>query len=173
MPFGRRMLLGMLAAGSLTAGSLAALAAVDSAATVKTLVGWWAGRGTATWDNGQVDKFQCRMTHRAEGGTRLKQTVRCNGNTKQFNNSGETVRIEVTADFKINGDTITGTWREQTFNEGGSIRGRFTDKGLELVAEHQWGNASVKAVIDGCKMTVVGFPSKHVKRLNASFRKSC
>ncbi len=93
------------------------------------LVGRWVGEGRLGYSSGQNEKIRCRLTYFVkEAGHKLKQNIRCG-------TSG--AKIEIKSDILHDQGTLTGTWRETTYDMKGSLRGRVTPEGFVVFVKSE------------------------------------
>lgn len=76
--------------------------------------GSWSGKGTVSLSNGSTEQISCRATYRVEGGTALKQMLRC---------ASDSYRFELSSDVKSQGDQVTGSWSETSRRIFGNLQG--------------------------------------------------
>lgn len=101
--------------------SSAPAAAVD--ATFAALDGAWGGSGSVRLENGKTERLRCRGYYNAKTGTTLGMAINC-GNAS--------FKINMRANLRNAGGSITGTWEEREFNQTGNVSGKQTANGFNL-----------------------------------------
>lgn len=105
-----------LVVSGLFAAALPSLS-VAQARPFSMLEGDWRGSGVVSPRGQSRERVVCRLSYNLSGDS-LNQTLDC---------AGADYRITATGKFTINGDRVSGTWRETQFGFGGgavgSIRG--------------------------------------------------
>src|SRR5262245_8377069 len=92
-----------------TLAALVLLSPLAHAEALDNLLGSWGGSGQIRYDDGQSEDIKCTAYYTG-GGTKLKLAIRCRGGSAEVD-----IRGELTAQ----GDKVTGTWEERTFNAAG------------------------------------------------------
>ncbi len=147
-------------------------AAFDSspAALFNHLAGRWGGSGTIKWFSGHLEPFKCVTTFFVQGGgNRATQNFRCNGKTNHVD--GSALRFELSLDWSLQGDRLTGTWHERIYEVRGTASGRV--KGNQIIADihSEVATAKLSLTVEGCEVRAVMHFSKEIERLDASGRK--
>ncbi|KAB2916656.1 MAG: hypothetical protein F9K29_11265 [Hyphomicrobiaceae bacterium] len=147
-------------------------AAFDSSPTAlfKHLAGRWGGSGTIKWFNGAVEPFKCVTTFFIQDGAgRATQNFRCNGEKNHVD--GSALRIELSLDWILQGERLTGTWHERIYEVRGTASGQV--KGNQIVADIQSEVATAKLslTVHACEVRAVMHFNKEIERLDASGRK--
>jgi hypothetical protein len=86
------------------------LAAAD--ASLDVLAGTWQGGGTMSFEGGSTESISCNGYYK--GGGNLSVVIRCKGTSSNF---------ELRSKLESNGDKITGSWEERTYNATGGVSG--------------------------------------------------
>jgi hypothetical protein len=93
-------------------------------ATFAALAGAWGGSGNVRLENGKTERLKCKGYYNPKsGGTGLGMAINC-GNAS--------FKINMRANLKSAGNSISGTWEEREFNQVGSVSGVKTDSGFNL-----------------------------------------
>ena len=121
---------------AMTAGLLLVLLlpAVESRAQsapgpLEGLAGSWSGEGTITLASGEREPLRCRATYRVgSGGSPVEQDLRCASDSYNF---------DVDSKFSYNADagTISGTWQEQSYKNGGALTGTVRAGNIEATID--------------------------------------
>ena len=84
--------------------------AVD--AGLHILAGSWHGSGTMSFENGKTESVSCKGYYKAVGS--LSVVIRCKGTSSNF---------ELRSKLASNGDKVSGSWEERTYNAAGDASG--------------------------------------------------
>jgi hypothetical protein len=103
--------LGALALISAATASLLTSAAAHDAG-LDALSGSWRGDGTMSFEGGQTENISCNGYYKAGG--HLSVVIRCKGTSSNF---------ELRSKLQSEGDKISGSWEERTYNATGSVSG--------------------------------------------------
>jgi len=80
---------------------------------IRQLKGTWRGSGTASPSKGARERISCRVKYDVKA-TTVTQSVRC---------AGADYRINVSGSFRVQGNNISGSWKESHFNYSGGVSG--------------------------------------------------
>jgi hypothetical protein len=106
-----RARLGAVALIGVTAVSLSTDVAA-SEPDLDVLAGTWRGDGTMSFESGQTESISCNGYYK--GGGTLSVVIRCKGTSSNF---------ELRSKLDSNGDKVTGSWEERTYNANGQVSG--------------------------------------------------
>ena len=108
-----------------TALAMASVAAPSQAndTTFAALDGAWTGSGTVRLENGKSERLKCKGYYNAKGGATLGMAINC-GNAS--------FKINMRANLRSAGGSISGTWEEREFNQTGDVSGKKTASGFSL-----------------------------------------
>jgi hypothetical protein len=113
----------LAAAGAVAFVGLAASGAAH-ASTFSGLNGTWSGSGHVRLENGRSEGIRCTANYvPRSSGTALALSLRC---------ASASNRIELRASLSLNGNRVTGSWEERSFNASGSIGGIAAGSSLRL-----------------------------------------
>jgi len=90
----------------LSANSAAADAGLD------VLAGTWRGDGTMSFEGGGTESISCNGYYKGAGN--LSVVIRCKGTSSNF---------ELRSKLESNGDKVSGSWEERTYNATGDVSG--------------------------------------------------
>jgi hypothetical protein len=76
------------------------------------LAGAWRGDGTMSFEGGQTESISCNGYYK--GGGNLSVVIRCKGTSSNF---------ELRSKLETNGEKVSGSWEERTYNATGDISG--------------------------------------------------
>ena len=103
--------LGALAlVGVATVGLSTNPAAAD--ASLDILAGSWRGDGTMSFESGETENISCNGYYKGTG--TLSVVIRCKGTSSNF---------ELRSKLEANGDKVSGSWEERTYNATGDVSG--------------------------------------------------
>lgn len=98
------------------AASLLLSGAASAADGLSALAGSWSGGGTITTTNGGSERLRCRATYSVGGGgASASQDLRC---------ASDSYRVDIVSNVAVNGQTLSGTWRETSRGVSGQLSGR-------------------------------------------------
>ena len=80
---------------------------------IRQLKGTWRGSGTASPSKGARERISCRVKYDVKA-TTVTQSIRC---------AGADYRINVKGSFRVQGNSISGSWKETHFNYSGGVSG--------------------------------------------------
>ena len=81
-------------------------------ANLGVLAGSWHGGGTMSFESGQTEDISCNGYYK--GGGNLSVVIRCKGTSSNF---------ELRSKLSSNGDKVSGSWEERTYNATGDVSG--------------------------------------------------
>jgi hypothetical protein len=87
-----------------------------------SLRGSWSGSGQIRYDDGTAEGIRCNAYYTGEG-ARLRLAIRCESGTN---------KVEIRGQLTAQGDTLSGTWEERTFNAAGEAKGRVAGGKMSL-----------------------------------------
>jgi hypothetical protein len=87
-----------------------------------SLQGSWAGQGQIRYDDGQSEGIRCTAYYTG-GGEKLRLAIRCRSATTE---------VEIRGQLSAEGDKLSGTWEERTFNASGEASGRVAADKMSL-----------------------------------------
>lgn len=87
--------------------------------------GTWSGRGNAVFNGGARESLMCKAYYTGKN-SNLKLALRC---------ASQSNKIDMRAALTGNGQDITGTWEERTFNAQGSVEGSLKGKRLQVTLD--------------------------------------
>jgi hypothetical protein len=81
-------------------------------ATLDVLAGTWHGGGTMSFEGGETESISCNGYYKGAG--TLSVVIRCKGASSNF---------ELRSKLASNGDKVSGSWEERTYNATGDVSG--------------------------------------------------
>jgi hypothetical protein len=137
--------------GALVGSSLLVLAiaaggaATSSAVTLfDTLMGAWSGSGQIRYDDGQSEGVRCTAYYSGSG-ERLRLAIRC---------KSDSTEVEIRGLLARQGERLSGTWEERTFNAAGEASGRVAGDKLSLSVTGGGFSGSMTVTYAGSRQTV-------------------
>jgi hypothetical protein len=79
---------------------------------LEALAGSWRGGGAMSFESGETESISCNGYYR--GASSLNVVIRCRGTSSNF---------ELRSKLESNGDKISGSWEERTYNATGEVSG--------------------------------------------------
>jgi len=101
---------------------LALMAIPSTAGPFNGFYGTWTGRGNAIFNGGAREALMCKAYYTGKDSD-LKLALRC---------ASPSNKIDMRAALTGQGQTVTGTWEERTFNSQGSVSGSVKGKRLQV-----------------------------------------
>jgi hypothetical protein len=115
--------LGRSLAGPILSTMVALCAGSAQAATLlDRLMGSWSGSGQIRYDDGQSEGIRCSAYYTG-GGDRLRLAIRCRSDSTE---------VEIRGLLTRQGETLSGTWEERTFNASGEATGRIAGDKMSI-----------------------------------------
>src|SRR5216684_8830021 len=110
------------------------------------LGGAWTGGGTVSLSDGSTERIRCRANYSlGDGGTTLKQTLRCASDSYKFN---------LNSDVVSQGGSVSGTWSESSRNINGSLRGRASGDRITVFVEAAGFSANLTLTTHGSRQSI-------------------
>ena len=103
--------LGALALIGAATVSLSTYSAVADT-SLDILAGTWQGAGTMSFESGETENISCNGYYKGAGN--LSVVIRCKGTSSNF---------ELRSKLESNGDKVSGSWEERTYNATGDLSG--------------------------------------------------
>ncbi len=107
--------------------------------------GSWNGNGTVSLANGTSEQIRCRATYKVEGGTALKQTLRC---------ASDSYKFELSSNVASQGDQVTGSWSETSRHIFGNLQGTVDAGQIDVFVEAAGFAANLTLTTRGNKQLV-------------------
>ncbi|MFA5901828.1 MAG: hypothetical protein WC829_22255 [Hyphomicrobium sp.] len=90
----------------------------------ESMSGYWAGPGRIQYDGGVAEALSCKAYYSTKGQIgRLSIVLRC---------ASPSNKIELRAQLVAQGEDLSGSWEERTFNASGTATGRVTENHVSL-----------------------------------------
>jgi hypothetical protein len=94
----------------------------QAATLLDRLIGSWSGSGQIRYDDGQSEGVRCSAYYTG-GNDRLRLAIRCRSDSTE---------VEIRGLLTRQGETLSGTWEERTFNASGEASGRVAGEKMSL-----------------------------------------
>jgi hypothetical protein len=94
---------------------------VAAEASLDVLAGAWRGSGTMSFESGKTETISCNGYYKS--GDILSVVIRCKGASSNF---------ELRSKLKSNGDKVSGSWEERTYNATGDASGSASAGNLDV-----------------------------------------
>jgi hypothetical protein len=111
--------------GALALIGTAAVSLSTGSASAETglgvLAGTWHGSGTMSFESGEAESISCNGYYKGAGN--LSVVIRCKGASSNF---------ELRSKLDSNGEKVSGSWEERTYNATGDVSGTVTDGKLKV-----------------------------------------
>jgi len=124
----------------MTLGSWTALAD-----PIGDLNGYWSGGGTVVLANGKTERVKCQVIYKAEGGSQIRQSMRC---------ASVDYSINALADLRVKGGQVTGSWEEKTYAAKGEVSGRYGGDGFALSIQGANFSAAMNVTLSNCQQSL-------------------
>ncbi|HWE20394.1 MAG TPA: hypothetical protein VG758_24990 [Hyphomicrobiaceae bacterium] len=116
-----------------------------SADPIGDLTGYWKGNGSIALTNGKTERVKCNVLYKADGGTQIRQTMRC---------ASSDYTIHSLAELRLKGGQISGTWEEKTYAAKGDVTGRFGGDNIALSIQGSSFSAAMSVSLSSCKQSL-------------------
>jgi hypothetical protein len=87
-----------------------------------SLRGSWSGSGQIRYEDGTAEGIRCTAYYTGEG-AQLRLAIRCESGSN---------KVEIRGQLTAQGETLSGTWEERTFNAAGDAKGRVAADKMSL-----------------------------------------
>ena len=141
-----------------------AVAAPTPVGPFDALLGWWIGKGRLGFTSGKTEEVKCRATYvLADNNDRLRQVVRC---------ASPSGKVEVESTIAAAGDSLSGTWRERTYNFNGQLEGQTVPNGFRVAVTGDDVKANMTVLVRGDRHVVeIQFSESTLVGLTMIFRR--
>jgi hypothetical protein len=127
------------------------------------LVGAWSGSGKIRYEDGQPESIRCTAYY-SEADRSLRLAIRCRGATND---------VEIRGLLALQGDQLSGTWEERTFNVSGEARGRTSRGRMSLSITGGIVSGSMSVTYGGSRQTVlISVQGVALKSVNVTLTRS-
>jgi hypothetical protein len=113
---------------------------------IRDLPGYWSGNGSISLSNGKIERVKCNVLYKADGGTQIRQTMRCASADYSINSQ---------ADLRVaKGGQVSGTWEERTYSAKGDVTGKFGGDSFALSIQGANFSAAMNVTLANCKQSL-------------------
>ena len=110
------------------------------------IAGYWTGVGSITLSGGNTERVKCVVIYKVDdGGGEIRQSIRC---------ASADYKIDATADLRVRGEQVTGSWEEKTYAATGEVSGRYTGSDLVLSIRGASFTAAMNVSLSACKQSI-------------------
>lgn len=111
-----------------------------------SLGGYWTGGGQVALNNGKTERVKCAVTYKVgENGGQIRQNMRC---------ASSDYTINASADLRVNGANVTGSWEEKTYSATGEVSGKYSGTTFALNIKGANFTAAMNVNTTGCKQNI-------------------
>lgn len=140
----------VLVAGFLPTENMAASPAADPLAF---LAGRWVGNAVMTPASGPASNFKCVVTYLPrKDAPGLQQNLRCE--------DGGHFKLHAATEFSVEGDKVTGHWRDKINEIDGTVAGNVTADGFVVHLAGRFFDAQMAVAGSACDQSVKVMPAK-------------
>jgi hypothetical protein len=151
------------ASGVLLAGATAATVPDPLA----SLTGRWVGNAVMTpVSGGPASNFKCVVTYLPhKDGPGMQQNLRCD--------NGADFKLHAATDLQVDGNKVTGHWKDKINEIDGTVAGNVTPTGFEVQLDGRFFQAKMAVAGQGCDQSVKVMPqnSELFRELAATLKK--
>jgi hypothetical protein len=109
------------------------------------LTGYWSGNGSIALANGKTERVKCQVIYKAEGGTQIRQSMRC---------ASADYNINALTELQLKGGQVSGTWEEKTYAAKGDVTGRFGGDSFALSIKGANFSAVMNVTLSSCRQSL-------------------
>jgi hypothetical protein len=116
------------------------------ASSIGELAGYWTGVGSITLSGGNAERVKCAVVYKVgDGRGEIKQSIRC---------ASADYTINATADLRVKGEQVSGSWEEKTYAATGEVSGRYTGDSFVLSIRGASFTAAMNVTLSACKQAI-------------------
>ena len=117
------------------------------------LAGRWVGLAVMTPKSGPASNFKCIVTYLPrKGAPGMEQNLRCD--------NGADFKLHAATELVVEGETITGRWKDKINEIDGSLSGNVTPDGFDVRLTGRHFDARMAVAGQGCDQSVKVLPDK-------------
>lgn len=122
------------------------LVGAETTSPILALAGRWAGTGTLVPISGPNESFKCVVTYfPSKDGSHIRQNLRCQSQNFKF---------DAATELRIEADRITGQWTEKINSFTGSVAGKVTTDGFDVLLQGEFLVAKMTVISTDCQQSV-------------------
>jgi hypothetical protein len=116
------------------------------ASPIGEMAGYWTGAGSVTLSSGNTERVKCAVIYKvSDDGVQIKQSIRC---------ASTDYNINASADLRVKGEHVSGSWEEKTYSATGEVTGRLTGTNLVLSIQGANFTAAMNVSLSACKQSI-------------------
>lgn len=113
---------------------------------LSAMSGFWSGPGRIEFDAAQSEALRCKAYYTTkEQSDQLSMAIHC---------ASASYKIELRAQLTAQGNRLSGSWEERSFNASGTATGHIDDKTVSLVVDGGGFSATMLVVHDSARQSV-------------------
>jgi hypothetical protein len=116
----------------------------EAATVLDNFLGAWGGSGQVRYDDGSSEGVRCNAYYTGSG-DRLRLAITC---------KSDSTEIHIRGLLSRQGEALSGTWEERTFNASGEAKGRVAGDKMSLSISGGGFSGSMSVGYAGSKQTV-------------------
>jgi hypothetical protein len=122
------------------------LVGAETPSPILALAGRWAGTGTLVPISGPSESFKCVVTYfPSKDGSQIKQNLRCQSQNFKF---------DAATELRIEAERITGQWTEKINSFTGTVAGKVTSDGFDVLLHGEFLVAKMTVISVECQQSV-------------------
>jgi hypothetical protein len=138
--------------------------AAHAASPFSSLGGTWSGSGHVRLENGRSEAIRCTANYvPRSGGAALGLSLRC---------ASPSNRIELRASLTLDGNRVSGSWEERSFNASGGVSGQASGSSLRLSFSGSIAGSMVVTTSGRSQSISVRTDTTALKGVNVSLRRN-
>jgi hypothetical protein len=115
------------------------------------LAGRWVGDAVMTPVSGPASNFKCIVTYLPrKDAPGMQQNLRCD--------DGANFKLHAATDLQVDGDKVTGHWKDKINEIDGTVAGNVTPTGFEVQLDGRFFQAKMAVAGQGCDQSVKVMP---------------
>jgi hypothetical protein len=115
------------------------------------LAGRWVGNAVMTPVSGPASNFKCIVTYLPrKDAPGVQQNLRCD--------DGANFKLHAATDLQVDGDKVTGYWKDKINEIDGTVAGNVTPTGFEVQLDGRFFQARMAVAGQGCDQSVKVMP---------------
>ena len=134
------------------------------ATPIGEMAGYWTGAGSVTLSSGNTERVKCAVIYKvSDDGSQIRQSIRC---------ASTDYSINATAELRVKGEQVSGSWEEKTYSATGEVTGRYNGESFVLSIQGASFTAAMNVTLSACKQSINIAPKGlDVNRINIGLSK--
>jgi hypothetical protein len=122
------------------------LVGAETPSPILALAGRWAGTGTLVPISGPNESFKCVVTYfPSKDGSQVRQNLRC---------QSQNLKLDAATELRIEAERIIGQWTEKIYSLTGSVAGKVTSDGFDVILHGEFLVAKMTVISADCQQSV-------------------